>query len=92
MISSSGRARSTSGAAPPAMMVSVPASARGEEPVTGASTKAGPFSASAAPIARASAGRDRRHVDAQHALAGALGDAAGAEQHRLDLRRRRRPS
>ena len=38
------------------MIVSVPSSAFGEEPVTGASTKPQPRSASAAPIRRASAG------------------------------------
>ncbi len=41
---------------PPAMIVSVPSSAFGEEPVTGASTKAWPRPVSSAPIRRASAG------------------------------------
>ena len=36
---SSGRARAKSAASPPAMIVSVPSSALGDEPVTGASTK-----------------------------------------------------
>src|SRR5919202_1480882 len=56
MTSNSGRARSKSGSAPPAMIVSVPSSARGEEPVTGASTNPIPRSWRAAPIRRVSAG------------------------------------
>src|SRR4051794_35646179 len=48
-----GRARSKSSRSPPAMIVSVPSSAFGEEPVTGASMKRTPRSASAAPISRA---------------------------------------
>src|SRR5919197_1849598 len=47
-----GRARSKSAASPPAMIVSVPSSARGAEPVTGASTSDSPRSARRAPIAR----------------------------------------
>src|SRR4051794_23905661 len=42
MTSSSGRARSTSPASPPAMIVSVPASAFGEDPLTGARVWRGP--------------------------------------------------
>ena len=54
--SSSGIARAMSASPPPAMIVSVPSSAFGDDPVTGASTNAWPRSASAAPIRRASAG------------------------------------
>ena len=53
---SSGIARSRSASPPPAMIVSVPSSAFGAEPVTGASTKPWPRSASAPPIRRASTG------------------------------------
>ena len=53
---SSGIARSRSASLPPAMIVSVPSSAFGAEPVTGASTKPWPRSASAPPIRRASTG------------------------------------
>ena len=56
MISNSGRARATSSAAPPTMIVSVPASAFGEEPVTGASTNAWPSPASRSASERAVAG------------------------------------
>ena len=45
-----------SSSVPPHMMVSVPSSAFGAEPVTGASTKPWPCSASVAPRRRASAG------------------------------------
>ena len=51
-----GRARSKSACAPPAMIVSVPSSAFGDEPETGASRKPMPRSASAAPIRSASPG------------------------------------
>jgi hypothetical protein len=64
----------------------------GDEPVTGASTKPMPRSSSAAPIGASCARRDRRHVDAQRALARPRRDAVVAEQDRLDLRRRQRPS
>ena len=56
MSSSSGRARSTSAASPPAMIVRVPSMALGADPVTGASTKWTPWSASRAPIARVCVG------------------------------------
>src|SRR3954447_24940644 len=55
MASNSGRACSKSSGAPPAMMVRVPSSAFGDDPVTGASMKRTPRSARAAPTARASA-------------------------------------
>ena len=54
--SSSGIARCMSSSLPPAMIVSVPSSAFGAEPVTGASTRPWPCSRSVAPSRRASAG------------------------------------
>ena len=71
------------------MIVSVPVLALGDEPVTGASTNAWPASRQRSSSARAVPGRDRRHVDEQRVLAGALERLA---DHVLDLRRRRRPS
>ena len=56
MISNSGLARANSSAPPPTMIVSEPSSARGEEPVTGASSMATPCSLSVAPIRRVSVG------------------------------------
>ena len=56
MIRNSGSARAKSAALPPAMIVSVPSCAFGEEPVTGASSSLSPRSASSAPIARVCAG------------------------------------
>src|SRR5271155_5711047 len=56
MASRSGFARAKSSALPPAMIVRVPSSARGEEPVTGASSMLTARSPSAAPIRRVSAG------------------------------------
>ena len=53
---SSGPARAMSSSRAPAMIVSVPSSAFGEEPVTGASTKWWPCSPSASAIRRALAG------------------------------------
>jgi hypothetical protein len=50
--SNAGRARSKAASGPPAMIVSVPSSAFGREPVTGASRKSIPRSASRAAIAR----------------------------------------
>ena len=64
------------GASPPAMIVSVPSSAFGDEPVTGASTKRDPAFRQRGADARAWRRRDRRHVDAQRARrARALRDA-----------------
>ena len=54
--SSSGIARAMSSSLPPAMIVSVPSSAFGAEPVTGASTKPWPRSRRISPSRRASAG------------------------------------
>src|SRR4051794_6132782 len=54
--SNSGRARSSCAASPPTMIVSVPSSALGEDPDTGASRKATPRVPSSSPIDRASAG------------------------------------
>ncbi len=56
MTSNSGRARAKPASVPPAMIVSVPSSAFGEDPLTGASTKPSPRSSSAAPMRRVSAG------------------------------------
>ena len=56
MTSSAGRARATSSASPPHMIVSVPSSARGDDPVTGASTSRIPCAESASPIAVVSVG------------------------------------
>ena len=56
MASRNGSARAKSSFEPPAMIVSVPSCALGEEPDTGASMNASSRSASAAPIRRASAG------------------------------------
>ena len=73
------------------MIVSVPACARGEEPVTGASSIRTPRSASAAAIRRLSSGRDRRHVDAQQPLARGLDHAVLARAAPRRPARRRRP-
>ncbi len=59
------RAREVRRRSPPAMIVSVPSSARGEEPVTGASIMLAPRSASAAADAPRVGRGDRRAVDAQ---------------------------
>ena len=75
--SNSGRARSTSASAPPHMIVSVPASAFGEEPVTGASTNAWPRAGDRLGQRARGGGRDRGHVDEQ--------------RRRRALRRARRP-
>ena len=56
MIRNSGSARAKSASLPPAMIVSVPSRAFGEEPVTGASSSDRPRAASSAPIARVWAG------------------------------------
>ena len=81
-----GRA-STSCAAPPAMIVSVASSARGEDPVTGASTSATPRWPSAVRRSRrVSAGAIVEHVDAQQARRAAPSTTPPrAEQDRLDL-------
>ena len=56
MIRNSGSARAKSSAVPPAMIVSVPSWAFGDEPVTGASSSVRPLAASSLPIARVCAG------------------------------------
>ena len=84
--SKAGRARANAASSPPAMIVSVPLWAFGEEPVTGASTNAWPRSASARADTTRVGGRDRRHVDEQRLLRRAGGRAVLAEQDRLDLR------
>ena len=53
---SAGRASSTSRASPPTMIASVPSSARGTPPETGASMKRTPFAASACATRRETAG------------------------------------
>src|SRR3954453_14132286 len=94
MISSSGRARSKSASAPPA--VKVPPGPPGNDrqaPVLGLGRGAGHGRVDEADPALVQRGadaprvrrRDRRHVDAQRPLRGAVRDAVVAEQHRLDL-------
>src|SRR3984885_10906031 len=56
MFSSSGRTRSKLARSPPTMIVSDPSSARGDDPVTGASSMPTPRSPSTAPMRRVSAG------------------------------------
>ena len=90
--SSSGIARSMSSSLPPAMIVSVPSSAFGADPVTGASTKRVPALGQLAADPARVGGADRRHVDEQRPRARAVHGAVLAEQHLLDLRRRRPPS
>ena len=67
------------------MIVSVPSSAFGEDPVTGASSMrdvaGGELGADRARLVR----RDRRHVDAQRAGLRPLRDAVLAEQHLAHL-------
>ena len=71
--SNSGRARSAAAAAPPTMIVSVPASAPIVPPETGASSASMPRGASAAASSRARRGRRGRHVDAERAGRETLG-------------------
>ena len=71
---------------PPAMIVSVPSSAFGAEPVTGASTKPWPCSRSVAPSRRASAGAIVEQSMNSVPSGGAGDRAVLAQQHRLDLR------
>ena len=85
MTSNSGRARSKSASSPPAMIVSVPSSALGDDPVTGASTKPMPRSSSAAPIRRVSAGAIVDMSTHSVPSPARVGDAVLAEQDRLDL-------
>ena len=84
---SSGLARSKSASSPPTMIVSVPSSAFGREPDTGASRKADAVVVQ--PLAdRARGGRgDGGHVDRERALRQAVDGAVLAEQHLLDLGR-----
>ena len=81
------------------MIVSVPSSARGLEPVTGASRKSMPRSLSRSPIARLALGAIVDMSTHSAPGASAVGGAVVAEQDRLDLgrvddhrdHRRRRP-
>ena len=83
-----GRARSTSAASPPTKIESVAFWAPSLPPDTGrVDHRDAAFAASRAAKSRVARRRDRRAVDDERAGAGALGDAVGAEEDRLDVGR-----